>query len=156
MPLTFRAAQPAEYPFLEKMVIDAFEPITWFREVQRVFGLLNGMDWRQRWQKRMQQVFATEILLVGEAGGEIAAFASGSVDVDARLGHIDLLAVDRRFQGSGYGREMLRGMLQHLKSLGAVHAQLECLTTNETGNSLYRAEGFTEMARQIHWFIQIP
>jgi ribosomal protein S18 acetylase RimI-like enzyme len=35
---------------------------------------------------------------------------AGGVDGDDALAFIDLLAVDRRFQHRGYGREMLRGM----------------------------------------------
>ncbi len=138
------------------MVIESFDPITWFHEVDNIFGPLQGKDWRARWQLRMAKVFKTEIMLLGEADGEIAAFASGNLDAEVKLGYIDLLAVDRRFQGRGYGREMLRAMLQHFKQLGATHAHLDCLVTNTVGNSLYAAEGFHEMQRSIRWMIQIP
>ena len=112
--------------------------------------------WRERWRARFAKAFATQHVLVGEAAGEIAAFASGTIEPDTRLGYIDLLAVDRRFQGKGYGRAMLRGMLAWMKQQGAVHAHLECLADNEAGNALYRSEGFTEIARSIRWFIKIP
>ena len=141
---------------LERMIIDAFEPITWMKKADERFGPLNGRDWRQRWQSRVAHIFATQIVLLGETGGAIVAMASATIDPAARLGFIDLLAVDQRFQGRGYGREMLRGMLKHMKERGAVHAHLECLADNDAGNSLYRAEGFEEVARFIRWFIRIP
>ena len=51
---------------------------------------------------------------------------------------------------------MLRAMLAHLKREGAVHAYLDCLTSNEAGNELYRSEGFKESAGFAYWFVKIP
>ena len=138
------------------MVIESFEPITWFKKLDDRLGPLHGRDWRLRWHDRLRHVFETEIVLVGETGGEIAAMSSGTLDRDSALGYIDLLAVDQRFRGHGYGREMLRGMMQHMKALGGHYVYLDCLTDNDTGNTLYRAEGFEEIARQIRWFRRIP
>jgi len=94
--------------------------------------------------------------LAGESGGEIVAMSSGTLERDDALAYIDLLAVDRRFQGRGHGREMLRGMMQHMKGLGAQYVHLDCLTDNDTANALYRAEGFEEVGRQVRWFRRIP
>jgi len=152
MPLDFRLAEPSEQQKIEDMVIDSFEPITWYKKLDDRIGPLNGRSWRSRWQARMRHAFETQIVLVGKTGGEIAAMASGTFDPDDALGFVDLLAVDRRFHRRGYGREMLRGMMQHMKSLGAQYISLDCLTTNDPANALYRAEGFEEVARQIRWF----
>jgi ribosomal protein S18 acetylase RimI-like enzyme len=156
MTLAFRLAEPSDYAVLEKLTIESFEPITWLRKVDERFGPLNGRDWRERWRARFQHAFNTQRVLVGEAEGELVAFASGTLDAAAGLGFIDLLAVDRRFQGRGYGREMLRGMLAYFKGEGAGHVHLECLTDNEAGNALYRSEGFEDLAQSVHWFIRIP
>jgi len=156
MPLTFRLATPADYETLEMLVIDAFGPITWYRTADERFGPLNGRDWRARWETRFARIFETQIVLVGEEGGEVVAIATGTYDAESRLGYVDLLGVAVAHQRKGYGRQMLRGMLEHLKELGAEHAHLECLTTNERGNELYRSEGFEEVARSIRWFIRIP
>jgi ribosomal protein S18 acetylase RimI-like enzyme len=138
------------------MVIESFEPITWFKKLDARIGPLNGRDWRARWQSRMVRIFETETVLVGESGGELAAMSAGTLDREHALAYIDLLAVDRRFQGHGFGREMLRGMMSHMQDLGAQYVHLDCLTDNDTANALYRAEGFEEVARQIHWFRKIP
>ena len=156
MLLDVRPAQASEYQKIEDMVIESFEPITWFKKLDDRIGPLNGRDWRMRWKDRLRHVFETEIVLVGEADGELAAMSSGTLDQGAALGYIDLLAVDRRFRGHGYGREMLRGMMQHMKALGGQYVYLDCLTDNDTGNTLYRAEGFEEIARQVRWFRRIP
>lgn len=156
MPLAFRLAVPADYPVLEALTLDSFEPITWFRKVDERFGPLNGKDWRARWRSRFRRAFDSQHVLVGEAEGRIVAFASGTIDAEAGLGFIDLLAVEPSSQGRGYGREMLRGMLGYMKERGARHAHLECLTDNDAGNKLYRSEGFETLACSNHWFIRIP
>jgi ribosomal protein S18 acetylase RimI-like enzyme len=156
MPLAFRLAAPPDYESLEKLTLESFEPITWLRKIDERFGPLNGHDWRARWRIRFRHAFETQRVLVGEADGCIVAFASGTLDMESRLGFIDLLAVDQRFQGRGYGREMLRGMLEYFKSEGARHAHLECLTDNDVGNALYRSEGFEDLAHSVHWFVRIP
>ena len=155
MPLDFRIARASEFPQIEAMVIASFEPITWAKKLDARIGPLNGKDWRARWQTRMHHIFETQIILVGESAGELAAMASGTFDRDCALGFIELLAVDQRFQGRGYGRDMLRGMIAHFKSLGGVYVNLECLTDNDNANALYRSEGFEEVARQIRWFRKI-
>lgn len=156
MPLDFHLAEASEYPRIEEMVIESFEPITWYKKLDDRIGPLNGRDWRMRWKDRLRHVFETQIVLVGKTGGEIAAMSSGTLDHSDALAYVDLLAVDRRFRRRGYGREMLRGMIQHMKALGGQYVYLDCLTDNDTGNSLYRTEGFEEVARQIRWFRRIP
>ena len=156
MPLDFRLAEAPDHQKIEDMVIESFEPITWFKKLDDRIGPLNGRDWRMRWKDRLRHVFETEIVLVGETSGELAAMSSGTLDQDAALAYIDLLAVDRRFRRCGYGREMLREMMQYMKTLGGQYVYLDCLTDNDTGNTLYRAEGFEDVARQVRWFRRIP
>jgi ribosomal protein S18 acetylase RimI-like enzyme len=155
MPLLTRLATPADHSTLETLVIDSFEPITWQKKLDARLGPLNGRDWRARWQARMRSIFATQIVLVGEADGELAAMASGTIDRESALGFIDVLAVGATFQGRGLGREMLRGMIEHLRTAGCQYVNLDCLTDNETANALYQSEGFEEVARHIRWFRKI-
>jgi ribosomal protein S18 acetylase RimI-like enzyme len=152
MDIQIRAATPSDFPALEELVISCFEPITWQKKLDEKIGPLNGLDWRERWRLRLAKIFATQEVLVGEVDGELAAMASGTVDRDAALGFIDVLGVGKDFQGRGLGRQMLRGMLSHLKSLGCQYVNLDCLTDNDAGNALYRSEGFEETARHIRWF----
>ena len=155
MPLEIRLATPGEYPRIEELVIESFAPITFWRKQDDRIGPLNGRDWRMRWRGRMRDVFAKEMVLIAK-DEEIVAMSSGVLDGENALAYIDLLAVGQRFQGRGYGREMLRGMMRHMKELGALYVNLDCLTDNDTANALYRAEGFEEVARQIRWFRKIP
>jgi ribosomal protein S18 acetylase RimI-like enzyme len=152
MPLAFRLAAAGDYDRLEALVIDSFEPITWQKKLDATAGPLNGRDWRQRWQSRLKSIFATQVVLLGEEEGELLAMASATIDHQSALAFIDLLAVDCRFQGRGYGREMLRAAMRHLQSLGCQYVHLDCLTDNDAGNALYASEGFVEVARHVRWF----
>ncbi|MBM3735883.1 MAG: GNAT family N-acetyltransferase [Acidobacteria bacterium] len=155
MSLTFRPAQPGEHAALETLIIDAFEPITWFRKLDETHGPLNGCDWRTRWRHRLASVFTSQIILVGETSEGIAAVATGTYDPRSTLAYIDLLAVDRRYQGRGYGRAMLRAFVDHLRGLGARYCNLECLTDNTAGNELYRSEGWTIATSMHRWFVDL-
>ena len=155
MTLTFRPARTAEHDHLKKMIIDTFEPITWSKPADKRFGLMNGLDWRERWNLRLEKVFAQQIILMGELSGEIVACATGTYDELTAMGFVDLISVEAQHQGKGLGREMLRGIVAHFKTLGAAYAHLDCLTTNETANSLYKAEGFEEAMRSIRWIKKI-
>ena len=75
------------------MIIDAIGPITWFRKIDEIHGPLNGLDWRERWRRRLQDVFARQTMLVGECEDGIVAFASGAYAAAVRSAYIDLLAV---------------------------------------------------------------
>ena len=156
MPLQFRQATAADYEQLETIVVANFENVTCQKTVDERYGLLNGADWRERWRMRFRNAFDSETVLVGEADGEVASVVTGEVNSRTKLGYIDILAVDARFQRRGYGRETLRHMLDHMKQEGANHAHLECLLTNKEANSLYESEGFEEVGRIIRWFIEIP
>lgn len=155
MPLTFRPARPSEHALLKKMIADCFEPITWFKTADQKYGPMNGLDWRARWDIRLEKVFATQIILVGEQDGEILACATGTYDPATAMGFVDLLAVVAASQGSGLGREMLRGIIAHFQQMGAAYIHLDCLTTNEVANRLYAAEGFDKAMQSIRWIKKI-
>src|SRR4029079_17485398 len=71
MSLVIRPVASADYAHIEKLVIDSFEPITWQKKLDQQIGPLNGCDWRQRWTSRLQNIFRTQEVLVGEAGSQL-------------------------------------------------------------------------------------
>ena len=152
MSLVVRTAAHSDFAPLESLVIDSFEPITWQKKLDQSIGPLNGRTWRERWSSRLRHIFATQLVLVGEADGELASMASASIDRDSALAFLDVLCVGRAFQGRGYGRDMLRAALDHYRELGCQYVNLDCLTDNDAGNALYQSEGFQEVARHIRWF----
>ena len=153
--MEFRLAQPADLPHLKTMIIDSFGPITWFKQLDEKIGPLNGCDWRRRWEIRLDKVFASQTILVGEVDGKVVAVGTGTYDPEPALGYIDLVGVDVTEQGKGHGREMLLGMLDYFRSKGAKYCNLECLMDNDKGNALYRSEGWSLVAQSNRWFIEL-
>jgi ribosomal protein S18 acetylase RimI-like enzyme len=152
MRLQVRAAGPADFPELERMILESFEPITWAKPLDERFGPLNGQDWRARWRRRLEKVFAEQIVLAGFCGGGLAAAVTATIDEPSALAYIDILAVARSAQGTGLGRAMLRAGMAELRERGAQYVNLDCLDTNEPGNALYRSEGFEQVACHLRWF----
>lgn len=155
MELQFRLATAGDFETVTKLVIESFEPITWQKKLDQMMGPLKGVDWRGRWKMRLEKIFQSQIVLLGEESRQIAAMATATVDQATALAFVDVLAVAKGRQGRGLGREMLRGMIDHVRSLGCRYVNLDCLTDNDGGNALYRSEGFTEVARHIRWFKEI-
>ena len=79
MPLAVRLAVPADQTAIERLVIAAFEPITWQKKLDERFGPLNGCDWQARWHDRLQKIFATQIVLLGAQNGDLAAVAAAYI-----------------------------------------------------------------------------
>ena len=155
LPIQIRAAGEQDYAGIEKLIIEAFEPVTWARTLEKKFGLLNGLDWQARWKLRIGKILAEQIILVGEVDDVLTAVSTSTVDNAAALAYIDILAIAPGQQGHGYGREMLRATIRQVQQLGACWVHLDCLATNDGANALYESEGFEEVARHIRWFRRI-
>ncbi|HYM09547.1 MAG TPA: GNAT family N-acetyltransferase [Bryobacterales bacterium] len=147
-----RPAVPGDLPRIIEVSLAAFETVTWQRTVDRTFGPLQGLDWRERWRRRMEKAFQEETFLVLEENQQILGYACGTVDTAIGLGHIDILAVDPAARGRGCGRHLLSTMEELFRSQGATHVTLESLVDNETANSLYRRTGYQQLAQHINWF----
>ena len=153
--MPFRLATPGDLPRLTEVSLAAFGPVTWQQTVDRIFGPLNGRDWRERWKGRVEKAFREQTVLVLEENSDILGYACGSLDPNLALGHIDILAVDPAVQGHGHGRRLLHAIEDYFLGQGATHVQLESLVDNETANALYRREGYEALASHINWFKKI-
>ena len=155
MPLTFREPEPKDHEAIVAMVVASFEPISWYRRLDASLEPLNGRTWDKRFEDRVRDALATQYVVIGEADGALASYASGTYDERSKAAFVDLLAVAPSAQGQGLGREALREFERRMQARGALYLHLDCLTYNEAGNKLYEAEGFFEAARQIRWFKKI-
>ncbi len=151
--MTFRLARPEDHPRVRSLLIEAFTPISWMRRADESFGPFNGLDWRERFGRRVDPQLERGVVLLGEdESGAIVAASTGSYDAASGTGVVDFLAVDPAHQAQGRGRAMLDAMLRHLATLGATTATLECLSDNEVALGLYRSQGWTEIATSIRFF----
>lgn len=150
-----RPSLPNDLPRLIEVSLAAFGTVTWQRAVDQHFGPLHGLDWRERWRRRVERAFREQTFLVLEEGGRIMGYACGTMDAASGLGHLDILAVDPVHQGHGYGRRLLYAFENWVRSQGGAHLTLESLADNETANALYRREGYQTLANHLNWFKRI-
>jgi ribosomal protein S18 acetylase RimI-like enzyme len=147
-----RPAVPGDLSRIIEVSLAAFETVTWQRTVDRLFGPLRGLDWRERWRIRMEKAFQEETFVVLEENHQIIGYSCGTLDAATGVAHIDILAVDPAGQRRGCGRRLLSAMEEYFLSQGATHVTLESLVDNETANSLYRRTGYQQLAQHINWF----
>lgn len=150
-----RLGAPDDLPRLIEISLAAFGEVTWQRAVDREFGPLKGLDWRERWRRRVEKGMREQTFLLLVEQNVIAGYACGTVDQATGLGHLDILAVDPACQGQGHGRRLLYAFQDWVRSQGGSHLTLESLTDNETANALYRREGFLTLASHLNWFKKI-
>lgn len=87
---------------------------------------------------------------VGERAGRILSY--GIVSVGAGESHILNLCVAPEAQGAGYGRRMLKKLMEVAKGLRAEMIMLEVRPTNEIAIRLYRAMGFNEIGSRKDYY----
>jgi ribosomal protein S18 acetylase RimI-like enzyme len=150
-----RLGTPEDLPRLIEVSLASFGTVTWQRAVDARFGPLQGIDWRERWRRRVERAMQDQTFLVLVEEGQIAGYACGTFEPAVGLGHLDILAVDPAHQGKGYGRRLLYGFEDWVRSQGGSHLTLESLTDNETANELYRKEGYEVLASHLNWFKKI-
>ncbi len=61
--------------------------------------------------------------------------------------HLNLLAIDARYQGRGIGRRLVEWLEQCARVAGTFIVSLEVRLSNEDARAFYRKLGYTELAR---------
>ena len=95
-------------------------------------------------------------VLVAVEGETVLGFVTTRLDPDTGIGQIPNIAVDASAQGKGIGTALLHAALDHLRDHGMTHVRIETLENNPVGRHLYPKLGFQEIARQIHYMMEIP
>jgi ribosomal protein S18 acetylase RimI-like enzyme len=81
-----------------------------------------------------------ELFLVGELAGEIVASVMGGFE--GHRGWINYLAVDPRYQGKSYGREIMAIVEQLLLELGCPKINLQVRSSNAAVLRFYESLGY--------------
>jgi ribosomal-protein-alanine N-acetyltransferase len=76
----------------------------------------------------------------------------GMISVAADEAHVLNVCAAPHVQGQGYGRRLLRALLNLARSHGAQRVFLEVRPSNMTAIALYHAEGFNEIGRRPRYY----
>jgi N6-L-threonylcarbamoyladenine synthase/ribosomal-protein-alanine N-acetyltransferase len=95
------------------------------------------------------------ILVAIAVDNRVVGYVSTWCDHDGGIGHIPNLVVAAGCRGQGIGRTLLQHALDRFRAAGLTHAKIETLVQNDVGRGLYESLGFREVARQIHFAMEL-
>src|SRR5436190_18965162 len=151
--IPIRPFQPEDLAWIKQLTVESFARVTLEQHVEQALGLLHGHDWRWRKARHIDQDVAANRggVFVAEAQGHVVGYITTLVDREAGKGRIPNLAVAEEFRGQGLGRRLIEHALDYFRRESLAYAVIETMAQNETGQGLYPACGFVEVARQIHY-----
>ena len=155
--MQIRPFQPSDLPRLKEITVEAFDGVSIDQAMENTFGLINGQHWQWRKGRHLDDDVARdpESIFVAEEEGHILGCITAWMDREAGVGHIPNVALTPESRGKGYGRQLIEFALDHFREHGLTHARIETLAQNNIGNHLYASIGFREVARQIHFAMDL-
>lgn len=152
-----RRYRPGDLEALRRLTVDAFQGVSIDQNIEKQFGPINGHDWRWRKARQIDDDVAVhaEGVFVAEEGDEVVGYVTTRVDIEAGIGSIPNLVVAAGVRNSGLGRRLIEHALAYFRGLGLTHARIETLDQNPVGQHLYPSCGFREVARQIHYLMDL-
>jgi ribosomal protein S18 acetylase RimI-like enzyme len=158
MSFSIRPCRPADLDELKRITVQAFEAVSIERNIENHFGIIHGHDWRWRKARHIDQDVQKfpEGAFVAEHDGAIVGYITTWIDQESGVGFIPNLAVDAKARGLGIGRALIDHALHFFHAAGIRHARIETLEQNPIGQNLYPSAGFREVARQIHYCLELP
>ena len=157
MHLTIRDYRGGDLDRVQELTVAAFDGVSIAQNIHKLLGPVGGHDWT--WHKA--RAIAADVahdqmaVFVAEVDDRIVGVITTRVDTEAGIGFVPNLAVDQGEQGRGIGRRLLEHALQYFRSEGVTTAHIETLEQNQIGQHLYPAVGFKEVARQIHYALDL-
>jgi ribosomal protein S18 acetylase RimI-like enzyme len=155
--MQIRTGLPSDLETLRSLTEEAFQGVSLDHNIEAIFGIIAGHDWRWRKARHIDADVAAnpQGVFVAEENGTILGYVTTRVDLEAGIGQIPNLAVAATARNRGLGRQLIDHALAYFRSLGLTHAKIETLDQNAIGRHLYPACGFREVAKQIHFVMEL-
>ena len=155
--MTIREYREQDREVLKEITAICFEGVSIDQNIQKIAGLINGKDWTWRKKRHIDADIAADPagVFVAEADGRCIGYVTTRVDRATKVGSIPNLAVLPEHRKGGIGRKLMDTAVARLKTEGMECVRIETLDQNAVGRHFYPAYGFTEVARQLHYFKKI-
>ena len=156
-PVTIRPYQESDLPILRQITIESFGGVSLDQTLEQKFGLWNERDWKARKADHIDDdvLQNTGGCFVADRDGEILGYITVRLDTLNRKGRIPNLAVVESARGLGLGRRLISHALDYMRRAGMKVAQIETMASNAVGQHLYPSCGFEEVARQVHFAMEV-
>ena len=156
--MRIREFRPDDLLLFKEITAEAFDGVSIDQGIEQQFGTINGRDWQWRKVRHVDDDIRREpagIFVAEDEEGRSIGFISSWCDPETGMGHIPNLVVAAGCRGQGVGRNLLQHVLARFRREGMSHARIETLVQNEVGCGLYESVGFREVARQIHFAMEL-
>ncbi len=155
--MNIRPCRSAEIAELKAIMVEAFTGVSIDEGIDRAFGAIHQRDWKWRKARHLDEDLnrPEAAVFVVEQDNSVVGFISTWIDRPAGIGNIPNIAFRSEFRGQGLGRRLIQHALDHFRSQGITHAKIETLEQNDVGQHLYTSIGFREVARQIHFVMEL-
>jgi ribosomal protein S18 acetylase RimI-like enzyme len=152
-----RPYRSTDLPALCALTVDAFQGVSIDQNIEKQHGVVHGHDWRWRKAQHIEEDVAAnpEGVFVAEDHGTVLGYVTTLVDQEAGIGQIPNLAVSAGARNRGLGKLLIEHALGYFRARGLRLARIETLDQNPIGQYLYPACGFREVARQIHYAVDL-
>jgi ribosomal protein S18 acetylase RimI-like enzyme len=152
---TIRAARAGELEAIVRITGEAFTADSSIDS--RIEALIGGRPWQEVKADVVRQEVQSfpDGCFVAEWERRVVGYVTTTVHAAASRGTIANVAVAKEWQGRGLGRRLIERALEYFREQGLKQAKIETLATNATGQHLYTALGFREVARQIHFIMPL-
>ena len=148
---------PADLAAIKRITVEAFQGVSIDRAIEDQFGTINGHNWQWRKSRHIDDDVNRDPngVFVAEEQGKVVGYITTWMDREAGMGFIPNLAVDHDQRGQGLGRQLITHALDYFRQEGIGHVRIETLAHNSIGQHLYPSCGFREVARQIHYCLEL-
>ena len=155
--MKIRPYRDADLETIKAITVEAFDGVSIDHNIDRRFGPIAGHDWKWRKGRHVDaDVSASNgAVFVAEEAGEILGCITTRLDREAGVGLIPNIAVHPAGRGKGIGRALIEHALAHFRAEGLTVARIETLDQNPIGRHLYPSCGFVEVAKQVHFAMDL-
>ena len=154
--VVFRDMRPGEEVFLVALVVSVWEKTSMAKLITDRVGKMNGYEWTDnKADEALADISGADVVLVGEADGKLASFATVHYSPKYAMARVAHFAVARECQGRGVGRAMMEALLSRMRRDGMKYARVEAMEHNAPAVSLYKSAGFDELTRQVCLFREL-
>ena len=155
--MTIRRYNESDREALKQIAAVCFEGVSVDHNIERLCGRIAGKDWAWRKKRQVEDDINNypDGIFVAETDGTVVGFITTRVDHAKRIGSIPDLAVLPAQRRKGLAKKLVDEAIAHLKGEGMEYVRIDTLEENAVCQHFYPKLGFREVARVIHYIMEI-
>ena len=155
--ISVREASAADHAVIREITLDVFGATTYEKNIEDKYGRIAGKTWQWRKAQHLEADLSAKngVCLVAISYAKVCGYITMLLDDDSKIGVIANLAVEKQLSNQGIGRRLLEEGKQAMRKAGMEIARIETLEQNPVGQHLYPRVGFTKLATQIYYAMDL-